>query len=345
MHTIASDRILRIGLAILATVLISIFAGCDSSPDKTTEESEARSSDPLDDLRVKNVAEPYNLSQNRGNRIGITSQPPVKSNVDPKSFELTERSHEFDISFLSWNVESEGADPDVISEQLSALNDQNRYDIVGLTEVLPESMPKYQSSLGDQYKYVFTKSGWNDRMQILYNQQKFDEVRHFEIKKINILDRYRAPLVLHLKHKQDDSELLVMINHLARGKAEVRQKQAEMLVEWAREQTLPVVAIGDYNFDYVFETQKGNPAFAKFMTDNIWAWIRPEKFIDTNWYDDPRNPDGQDDYPGSMLDFAFLAQGAKQWKATCKIIMWKNDFPDDMTTSDHRPFELLIDVD
>ena len=175
-------------------------------------------------------------------------------------------------------------------------------------------------------------------MQILFNTKVFEEIRHFDLKEINLLNRYRAPLVVQLKHLKSEREFLVMLNHLARGKAEIRQQQAELLVEWARDQTLPVIAIGDYNFDYVFATKKGNPALKKMLRDNIWEWVQPEEMIDTNWYDELG--DGEDDYPGSMLDFAFVANAAKTWKKTCRVIVREGDFPDDKSTSDHRPFEL-----
>ena len=45
-----------------------------------------------------------------------------------------------------------------------------------------------------------------------------------------------------------------------------------------------------------------------------------------------------------MLDYAFVAQGAKDWEANCKVIGRDGDFPDDETTSDHRPIELLLSL-
>ena len=114
------------------------------------------------------------------------------------------------------------------------------------------------------------------------------------------------------------------------------------MVAWAREQTLPVIALGDYNFDYVFADKNGNEGFRQMMKDNVWRWIEPAEPIDSNWFDNPERPDGKDDYPGSILDFAFAAGPAKAWEAKCNVIVRPHDFPDDETTSDHRPFELLI---
>ena len=244
------------------------------------------------------------------------------------------------IKLLSWNVESQGADADVICEQLAKLNSDDRYDVVGLTEVEPPDWRKFREALGEHYRYEFSRSGYQDRMQILFNTRVFEKQRHFDLKEINVSNRYRAPLVVQLKHLETGRELLVMLNHLARGKAEIRQQQAKLLVQWARKQTLPIVAIGDYNFDYVFKTKKGNPAFKNMLQDNVWQWVQPEEMIDTNWFDEMG--DGEDDYPGSMLDFAFVANAAKTWDKSCRVIVREGDFPDDDRTSDHRPFELVF---
>ena len=276
--------------------------------------------------------------------------PQSVDHTDPTSYPVTifDAKSSNQIMMLSWNVESDGAEAETVCRELTELNQGDRYDVVTLTEVLPEDLKKFRLALGMHYKYAYSKSGHNDRMQILYNENRFEKVRHFELAEINIKNRYRAPLVVHLKERKtesrpDELEFLVLVNHLARGKPEIRQEQATMLVEWARDQSLPVFALGDYNFDYVFETDKGNPAFVNFMKDNIWRWVKPETMVDSNWYDDPEAPDGKDDYPGSLLDFAFVAGPAKDWKSKCQIIVRKNDFPDNEKTSDHRPYELILE--
>ena len=125
----------------------------------------------------------------------------------------------------------------------------------------------------------------------------------------------------------------------ARGDAEFRAQQAGALREWARNKSTPIIAIGDYNFDYDFNTQKGNAAFDEFLKDGVWKWIKPVELIDTNWSDDGN---GHDRYPDSMLDFNFVAGAAKHWNAKCRVIVRDGDFPDDDETSDHRPVELIL---
>jgi hypothetical protein len=74
------------------------------------------------------------------------------------------------------------------------------------------------------------------------------------------------------------------------------------------------------------------------LADDTWRWIRPAELIDTNWAD--RDGDGVEDYPDSMLDFAFMAG---EWSSpACRVIVRDGDFPDDERTADHRPVELTV---
>ena len=273
------------------------------------------------------------------------AKTPRRSELNPPSAKAPESSQnsdagspsKFSATFFSWNVESEGNDPQLIAEQLAEFN---HFDILGLTEVLPENFSRYRDALGQRFRYAYSRSGFSDRMMILYNTDRFEEIRSFELDEINFEMRYRSPLVVHLKDKACGVEFMVMVNHLARGKAEIRQQQAQQLVDWARDQRLPLVALGDYNFDFEFGADTGNEAFRVFLRDNIWRWVRPEKLIDTNWFDP--EPDGKDNYPDSMLDFAFVAGPAVEWKATCEVIVREGDFPDGPRQSDHRPYQLRL---
>ncbi len=277
-------------------------------------------------LRTERSAEAKSTSPN----IETIKSPPAIAPANQKSLNAR---------MFSWNVESEGSDPNVIAQQLPTFG---TYDIYALTEVLKESFDLFRVAAGNHFESIDSKTGNNDRMQIIYNADRFELLRRIELHDINYKRRYRSPLAAHLRDKTSGTQFIVMVNHLARGKAEVRAEQATQLVAWARDQNLPVIALGDYNFDYVFASKKGNEGMVNMMRDNVWRWIEPSEMIDTNWFDNPREPDGKDDYPGSMLDFAFVSGAAKEWKAVCNVLVRDGDFPDDKTTSDHRPFELII---
>ncbi len=245
------------------------------------------------------------------------------------------------VHFLFWNVESEGADPKVIAKQIRQFK---KYDVFAFCEVNFSDFDTFEEACGDSFDSIRSKSGNRDRLQILYNKEKFELVRQMELDDINHEGRYRSPLVAHLKDKESQKEFLVMTVHLARNnrKPEIRQGQAKKLVTWARDQSLPVIAIGDFNFDFVFETESGNEAFKIFVRDGVWKWVRPKELIDTNWYDP--EPDGKDNFPGSILDFAFVAGEATEWNPESKVIVREGDFPDDKKTSDHRPIDLMIEL-
>lgn len=238
---------------------------------------------------------------------------------------------ETSVTIIGWNIESGGNDPNAITERLGRL----RGDIWALSEVQPTEFDRFASGR----PFISTESGQSDRLMIVWDPSRFELIQRFELAEFNE-GNHRAPLVAHLKKLPDGPSFLLLNNHLARGNEAIRLKQAEGLVEWARVQTLPIIAVGDYNFDFDFATQNGNDAWRAWMRDGIWEWIRPAELIDTNWADN--NKDGIDDYPGSMLDFAFVAGPARDWEATCEVVVEKGDFPDDAKTSDHRPVRTRV---
>ena len=124
----------------------------------------------------------------------------------------------------------------------------------------------------------------------------------------------------------------------ARGKAELRQRQATDLREWAKEIGFPLIAIGDFNMDFNFTTMQGNAAFDKMVEGDVWKLVKPTPLVDTQWSDD----NGKNRYPDSMLDFAFVSGPAKTWNPQCRVIVREGDFPDTKKTSDHRPIELRL---
>jgi endonuclease/exonuclease/phosphatase family metal-dependent hydrolase len=235
------------------------------------------------------------------------------------------------ISVLAWNVESGGNDSGTIASQFTELAG---YDIYCLCEVNSANFRRYTDSLGVGFMSVNSTTGGSDRLQIIFNSNRFELLHQSELHRHDghTLNNgsLRSPLFLRLRDRHSGIEFIVMVNHLARRDADMRTQQAVGLREWARDQSVPIINVGDFNMDFDFPTQKGNDAFVEMLQDNVWRWVKPTEFIDTNWYDP--DGDGKDNFPDSMLDFVFVAGPAKAW----------NPFPDDDTTSDHRPIELAF---
>ncbi len=279
-----------------------------------------------------------------------------------------------DFRILAWNVESNRpnqppvSDLGTISGQLKELCQvaETRPSIVALSEVEPRSFESLQKSvaagLGSEVDYVTSASGGfmdSDSLMLVADRKRFEIRDSIELHRyagivgnFNISDpkdaeygalRARSPLAVHLIDKSSGQMIWVIVNHLARGEANLRTDQAKMLSKWAEDQSEPIVAVGDFNFDFEFKTQEGNEGFKAMMSSNVWTWLKPDPLIDSNWSEDQRVKDKHvDRYPGSILDFAFVANSAKTWKGESDVIVREGDFPDNDKTSDHRPIIIKL---
>lgn len=288
-----------------------------------------------------------------------------------------------EIRVLTWNVQSDrpeapdhfadGNTPAVIIEQLTQLQeDSGPYDLIALTEVLKTSEDLYEQALaagGRSYRSFVSQSGSTDLLQILFDEDRFTLVgsgpteltSHDGIEFQFQGGSARRPFFVRLRDTQNDNVTFIfMTNHLTRGNAGNRQRQALGLREWVFDQTVPVIASGDFNFDFDFENLTGNQAMAIFFARGHWKWIAPDAtietvgsgaeertnvtvtFADSNWADANDHEDAADrvdSYPGSILDFIVAGQRACQWEASSRVIVRDGDFPDTADTSDHRPVE------
>jgi len=268
---------------------------------------------------------------------------------------------------LAWNVESNrpGSPPDsdarVIARQLVALlkDPASRAQIVALSEVAPADVHAYRKAvglgLGSETDFLSSASGGYrdaDSLLLVVDRGRFAIEDACELHRYGgivgnfAVDdekspehgtvRARSPLVVKLRDKQTDGVLRLVVVHLARGEDDLRTDQARMLVRWAADQEGPLIAAGDFNFDWDMYTKRGNPGFDAMVAGDVWTWLQPAPLIDTNWAAARDNPK-RDRFPDSILDFVFVAKAAKDWRGVSKVIVRPGDFPDDDATSDHRP--------
>jgi exonuclease III len=240
------------------------------------------------------------------------------------------------ILILSWNVESGDNDPATIAQQLE---DFEGYDMIGLTEVKSENAADYADAAADgegaknsaqaDFGHVVSNSGAGDRMVIIWDRKRFEKIG--DAQELDDLNdgNHRSPLVARFKLKNTDIEFLFMVNHLARKKHQLRQQQAAGLKQWAEGQQLPVIAVGDYNFDYDVDDGEGNQAMDNMLSDDVWQWVRPERLCKTQ---------ASKRYNG-VLDFIFVANKPDTWSVDSHIISEGFPSTDDSRRSDHRPLE------
>ncbi|NJN58178.1 MAG: endonuclease/exonuclease/phosphatase [Leptolyngbyaceae cyanobacterium SL_5_9] len=242
-----------------------------------------------------------------------------------------------DLTVASFNVESGGADPVVIAtEQMAPLNG---VDIWGLSEVQNQAWVEALETGAEAgeaagFDSILGTTGGGDRLAVLYDSSLLEAIRYEELDEINFGGNVRAALVVQFRLRQTGEEFLFMVNHLYRTETEQRHEQAQLLNAWVQEQSLPVVAVGDYNFDFdVVDGDQGDrdEGFDLFTQNEAFVWIRPNNLVAT-FCSTQYN---------SILDFVFVANAAKNWAVKSSEVLFadpaSNYCPDDDTTSDHRP--------
>ncbi len=247
------------------------------------------------------------------------------------------------ILILGWNLESGDNDPHYIADQLEALEG---YDLFGLTEVNAGNAQTYAEAVEwgegaygreSKFEYRVSDSGSGDRMMIVWDAARFDLIEIEELTQTSdgtntytLNDgNHRSPFVAEFHLQGTSTRFLFMVNHLARVNANLRQEQATGLTVWAQQQTLPILAAGDYNFDYNIDNGRGNAAFHNFVAPGVFDWVQPGRLEKTSLH--PR-------YNG-ILDFFFVAHQPSHWQVDSKILFDGFTPPDDASKSDHRPVE------
>lgn len=252
------------------------------------------------------------------------------------------------ITVATWNVESGDADPEVIAERIAEFDG---VDIWGLTEVnAPGNVATRDAEIyetaaeeGEEHSFegVLSESGGGDRLLILYDDKRFEYLGSEELDAMNIRGSVRSPMYAHLRDKESGEEFIFMVNHLYRSSDAGRHTQAQMLNTWAISQTLPIIAVGDYNFDW--DIRNGgldhDEGYDLFTSEGVFEWVRPDgPLITTQCSDWPCRYN-------SVLDFVFTAGDAQTWDAESEIVVVAGDFPDSHLTSDHRPVVAQFVVD
>lgn len=270
---------------------------------------------------------------------------------------------------LAWNVESNRpesravSDPAVIASQLEGFerDPETRSGLVVLSEVEPRTVPLFRAAAAKGYggnlEAILSASGGYrdcDSLLVLVDTERFHVEETCELHRYagiagNMLVaedgadagtlRARSPLALRIRDRRGGRMFWLVAVHLARGEESLRKEQSRMLCRWADDRVEPVILAGDCNFDFDFHSRRGNDAWREFVESGVWLWLEPDPLVDTNWSDDRTAPPGErrDRFPDSILDFVWVANEARSWRGVSDVVVRPGDFPDDDTTSDHRP--------
>lgn len=242
---------------------------------------------------------------------------------------------EIKLKVVGWNVESGDASQNHIAQRIK---DQSSVDLWGLSEVENDSDAKaFEAAAEDgenaDFKRIVGTTGGSDRLVILYNSNRLDLVQVEELHDMNIGGHVRAPLVATFKGKTTGKQVIFVVNHLYRGSASGRHTQSKKLNAWAKTKTLPIIAVGDYNYDFHYQTGDvdHDQGLDLLTAEGVFSWVRPTTLV-------PTNASGHE----SVLDFVFVSGDAAGWQFESKIIVAPGDFPDNAQRSDHRMVDAVF---
>lgn len=248
-----------------------------------------------------------------------------------------------ELTVVGFNLESGDAAPAYLAQEYLA--QMPGVDLWGLSEVqdrswLPVLEQGAESGEGLDYDTVLGTTGGGDRLAIIYNTALLELIAVEELEELSFAGRVRAPLIARFQLRDTPYQFLFMVNHLYRSDVEKRHQQARKLNQWGRSQQMPVVAVGDYNFD--FDVAKGDggqrdPGFDLMTDAGVFTWVRPQPLAMT-YCSDRYN---------SILDFIFVANGATRWPVTATTVPYADriDYcPDTAVKSDHFPVMATFDL-
>ena len=238
------------------------------------------------------------------------------------------------ITVVTWNIGLDDADLTVIADRMAAFEG---VDLWALQETNAAAGAVLEAAAEDGENADFRRelgaSGSDLRLLSLYNADRFELLDAWEEDSINTTGNARAPLVLALKDRRTGVLFYLMNNHLYRSRDDERHKQAQLLRGWGEGASPPVIAAGDYNFDW--DDNRGavdhDLGYDLMTADGAWQWVKPATIVPTQCTDSL--PCTYDD----VLDFVFTAGPAQGWRAESEIVVAPGDFPDDTRKSDHRP--------
>jgi endonuclease/exonuclease/phosphatase family metal-dependent hydrolase len=256
---------------------------------------------------------------------GCTQLPP--NMVDPAA----EAQEPFTV--VNWNANLIDAEPEFIEGRMEAMQGVDLWAVQEARQGGGEEMER-AAEAGEKanYESVMGTTGHDIPLLSVYNADRFDLVDVDEIEAVNTKGTVRAPLVLHLRDRMSGREFLFVNIHLYRTEPDQRLLQAQLLNDWVQAQSLPVIAAGDFNFDW---NAWNGPAdhdrgYDTLVEGGAWRWVKPSVAVPTQCSGWPCRYE-------SILDFVFTGGDAQAWLAQSEVLVTPGDFPDDDRKSDHRP--------
>jgi hypothetical protein len=248
------------------------------------------------------------------------------------------------LTVVGWNLESGGSSSTAIDERVRRFQG---VDLWGLSEVAGDATLRAFEVAAEEgehadFQRLLSLTGCGDRLGIVFNSTRLKIMRADELHRVTYnADEpppgrcQRSPLVAEFQDTRSNRRFLFMVNHLARDDRNLRHAQGQRLNEWVQTQTLPIIAIGAYNFDWSVTNgdQNHDAGFDRMVAGGHWAWVRPKTLVRSQC-----NPNYN-----TILDFVFVSLKARPFALTSEILQETNDCANAMLNPDYRPLKADFD--
>ncbi len=231
------------------------------------------------------------------------------------------------LTVVGFNIESGDSSDHVISLQLEK---SVGVDLWGLVDVWDERgwPERLQQGAGEGegsgFGAVLGTTGGDSRLLTLYRSSRLQVLEQQEITAAQVSAREPAPLAVRLRLDGDQEFWFLTVDLSAQEDRRLGQSRA--LAEWASARSLPLVAVGTFNFGV--EPDSGSvDAGLETLLASGWRWARPVEHVGTRCGGGDR-----------VEDFVFLAGPGTAWSDRAEVMYPQSNYcPDSGRTSNHRP--------
>jgi endonuclease/exonuclease/phosphatase family metal-dependent hydrolase len=208
---------------------------------------------------------------------------------------------------------------------------------------------------GEDFQVVLSEQGGHDRVGLAWRASRFDREDAPAAAAPQVVPgvegpfewqgqtlRFRPSVYVRLRDRLNGRALVLCASHLARSNRSagpaMRRRQAELLRGWLQHFEEPVILVGDFNFD--FDLERGdtdNSGYTTLTQGDVFRWARPAQLVGT--HSSREGGAGR-----SVLDFVFVANGARSWPYQSQIVTRPDDFSPPERASDHRPVRTVFQL-
>jgi len=231
------------------------------------------------------------------------------------------------LTVVGFNIESGDSSDHVISLQLEK---SVGVDLWGLVDVWEKRgwPERLQAGAGEGegsgFGAVLGTTGGDNRLLTLYRSSRLQVLEHQEITSAQVSAREPAPLAVRLL--LDGQQEFWFLTVDLSDQVDRRLSQSRALAEWASAQSLPLVAVGTFNFGFEQDSSSVDEGLEVLLSSG-WRWARPIEHVGTRCGGGDR-----------VEDFVFLAGPGAAWSDRAEVMYPQSNYcPDSGRTSNHRP--------